>query len=78
MTITKEKSIDQITIVEDGTVLYREVTKIVEDGKVISQSFHRTSLVPGQDTQDVPQKVVDICNTVWTNQVVTNYKTSIV
>ena len=74
MAITKETVVDQITLTENGIVLYREATRIIEDGKVLTQTYHRTSLTPGQDLTDQPQKVQDICNTVWTSDVVTAYE----
>ncbi len=72
--ITKETVVDQITVTENGTVLYREATRIIEDGKVLTQTYHRTSLTPGQDLTDQPEKVVAICNTAWTPEVVAAYQ----
>ena len=74
MAITKEKVIDQITVTENGTVLYREATRIMEDGNQISQTYHRSSLTPAQDLTGVPANVVAICNTVWTAEVVAAYQ----
>jgi hypothetical protein len=65
MSLTKTTNIDQITVTENGTVLYREATRIMEDGNEISKTFHRTSLTPGQDLTGVPDSVVAICNTAW-------------
>jgi hypothetical protein len=72
--ITKEVAIDQITIAENGIILYREATKIIEDGKELTKTYHRTSLTPGQDLTGQPDKVVAICNTVWTPEVIEAYK----
>lgn len=72
--ITKETVVDQITVVENGTVLYREATRIIEDGKVLTQTYHRTSLTPGQDLEGQPANVVAICNTAWTPEVVSAYQ----
>jgi len=72
--ITKETGVDQITVVENGTVLYREATRIIEDGKVLTQTYHRTSLTPGQDLEGQPANVVAICNVAWTNEVVSAYQ----
>ena len=72
--ITKETVVDQITVTENGIVLYREATRIIEDGKVLTQTYHRTSLTPGQDLTDQPEKVVAICNTAWTEDVVAAYQ----
>lgn len=72
--ITKETVVDQITVVENGTVLYREATRIMEDGKELTKTYHRSSLTPGQDLDGVPENVAAICNTVWTYAVVTAYR----
>ena len=74
MAITKEKVIDQITVTENGTILYREATRIMEDGVQLSQTYHRSSLTPGQDLTGVPANVVAICNTAWTAEVVAAYQ----
>jgi len=77
MSLTKETVVDQITVTENGTVLYREATRIMEDGKQLSQTFHRTSLTPGQDLTNQPANVVAICNTVWTPAVIAAYQAQI-
>jgi hypothetical protein len=74
MSLTKQVVIDQITVNENGIVLYREATRIMEDGNQISQTFHRSSLTPAQDLTGVPANVVAICNTVWTAEVVSAYQ----
>lgn len=74
MSITKTTNVDQITVTEYGTVLYREATRIMEDGNEISKTYHRSSLVPEQDLTGVPANVVAICNTAWTEEVKTAYR----
>ena len=74
MALTKETVVDQITVIENGIVMYREATRIIEDGKLLTQTYHRTSLTPGQDVSTKPQKVQNICNTVWTKDVIDAYK----
>jgi hypothetical protein len=74
MAITKEKVIDQITVTENGIVLYREATRIMEDGQQLSQTYHRTSLTPAQDLTGQPANVVAICNVAWTAEVVAAYQ----
>ena len=75
MSLTKTTTIDSITITENGTVLYREATRIMEDGNELSKTYHRSSLTPGQDLTGVPDSVVAICNTAWTDAVVAAYQT---
>lgn len=74
MSLTETKVIDQITVTENGTILYREATRILKDGEQIAQTFHRTSLVPNQDLTDQPTQVVAIANTVWTQEVIDAYQ----
>ena len=77
MSLTKTTAIDQITVQENGIVLYREATRIMEDGNELSKTFHRTSLTPAQDLTGVPAKVVAICNVAWTAEVVAAYQAQV-
>jgi len=72
--INKEVVIDKIEVIENGGVLIREVTRIVEDGNEISRSYHRSSLAPGADVSDQDPRVQAICNAVWTPEVVAAYQ----
>ena len=74
MSLTKQTVIDQITVIENGIVLYREATRIMEDGNQISQTYHRSSLTPAQDLTGVPANVVAICNVAWTAEVIAAYQ----
>ena len=74
MALTKTIVVDQITVTENGIVLYREATRIMEDGNQISQTYHRTSLTPGQDLTGIPTNVVAICNAAWTAEVIAAYQ----
>jgi hypothetical protein len=74
MSLTKTTVVDQVTVQENGTVFYREATRIMEDGNQISQTYHRSSLTPAQDLTGVPANVVAICNTVWTSEVIAAYQ----
>ena len=77
MALTETKVIDNITVTENGTVLYREATRILKDGDQIAQTFHRTSLTPGQDLTGQPANVVAICNAAWTQEVIDAYQAQI-
>ena len=74
MAITKSTVVDQITVTENGIVLYREATRIIEDGNLLTQTYHRTSLTPGQDLTNQPANVVAICNVAWTPDVLAAYQ----
>jgi len=73
-TFTETKVIDQITVTENGIVLYREATRIFKDDVEVSKTYHRSSLTPGQDLTGVPDQVVAICNTAWTQEVIAAYQ----
>jgi hypothetical protein len=74
MALTKVTAIDQITVTENGIVLVRETTKIMEDGKELSKQYHRTSFAPADDVSAQPQNVQDICNVAWTASIVSAYQ----
>jgi len=74
MSIEKQVVVDQITVTENGIILYREATKIIEDGVELTKTYHRTSLTPGQDLTGQPAQVAAIANTVWTEEVVAAYQ----
>ena len=74
MSLTKTTTVDQITVTENGSVLYREATRIMEDGNQLSQTYHRSSLTPGQDLTGVPANVVGYCNLAWTAEVIAAYQ----
>jgi len=77
MALTETKTVDQITVTENGIVLYREATRILKDGEQIAQTFHRSSLTPGQDLTGQPSNVVAICNTAWTDAVIAAYQAQV-
>jgi hypothetical protein len=77
MSLTKTTNIDQITVTENGIVLYRQATRIMEDGNQISQTYHRTSLTPAQDLTGQPANVVAICNAAWTAEVIAAYQAQV-
>lgn len=74
MSLTKTTNVDQITVTENGIVLFREATRIMEDGVELTKSYHRSSLTPGQDLTGVPAQVVAIAQTAWTPEVISAYQ----
>lgn len=77
MALTKEVSVDEITVTGSGSVLFREVTRILEDGNLLSQTYHRSSLAPASDLTGIPDNVVAICNVAWTPEVIAAYQASL-
>ena len=83
MALTKEIVVDKIEVLEMGNVQVRTATKVLEDGKVLSSSFHRHVLEPStkdsgswQDTDISSQdaRVQAIANATWTDAVKTAFQ----
>ena len=66
--LTKTSVVDLCEVVENGTVQVRTATRIMEDGKVLSQSFHRHCVTPGQDYAHEDAKVQALCAAVHTSE----------
>ena len=77
MALSKEVFIDEITAKANGVILFREVTRILEDGNLLSQTFHRSSLAPASDLTGIPDNVAAICNVAWTPEVIATYQASL-
>jgi hypothetical protein len=77
MALTKETVVDQITVTENGIILYREAIRIMEDSIQLSQTYHRTSLAPGADLTGVPANVIAICNVAWTPETIAAYQVEV-
>jgi hypothetical protein len=75
MALTETTSIDQIEIVNDWNIQVRQATIIEKDGVQVARSFHRWVLTPDMDISGQEQKVQDICNVAWTDEVKSAYET---
>ena len=68
MALTKSVTADKIEVVtaENGPVVQvRTATRIVEDGEVISSSYHRHVIQDGDDYLAEPANVQAICAAVF-------------
>lgn len=74
MSLTETKVIDQIIVTEDGTILYREATRIIKDGEQIARTYQRSGLPPGADLTGLPANVVAIAQAAWTPEVLAAYQ----
>ena len=74
MALTKEVSIDKIEVVENGSLQVRQVTRIMEDGKELSSSYHRWAFSPGADVTGQPANVQAIASAAWTPEVIAAYQ----
>jgi hypothetical protein len=72
--LTKTTIVDKIETLEDGCVQVRTATRIMEDGAILSQSFHRHVVAPGQDYGGEDERVQAICAAVHTPECVAAYE----
>jgi hypothetical protein len=62
MALTKETVVDKIEVLESNAIQVRSaVTRVLEDGEVLSSSYHRHVLQPGDDLSNEDPKVVADC-----------------
>jgi hypothetical protein len=69
MALEKIEVVDRIEVLENGCVQIRTATKIMEDGKQISGTFHRHVIAPGDDYSAETNRVKAVCaatHDVWT------------
>ena len=74
--LTKATVVDRIETLENGCVQVRAATRIMEDGAVISQSFHRHVVAPGDDYSGEDPRVQAICDAVHTPECIAAYQAS--
>lgn len=75
--LTKLSVVDKTEVIENGCVQVRTAMRVLEDGKLLSQSFHRHVVAPGQDYSQEDPKVQAICAAVHTPEVIAAYQASI-
>jgi len=76
MALEKQTVVDKIEITESKHVQVRTATRIVEDGNVISSSYHRHVVAPGQDYSNEDAEVKAVCAAIHTPEVVAAYEAS--
>jgi hypothetical protein len=74
MALTKEIAVDKIEIVGDYKhVQVRTATRVLEDGVVLSSSYHRHVVAPDADISGESAEVQAICAAVHTDEVKAAY-----
>ena len=75
MALTETVNIDRVEVVADWNIQVRQATVIEKDGVQAARTFHRWVLTPDMDISDQEQKVQDIANAAWTDEVKAAYET---
>lgn len=76
--LEKKTKITQITIAENKILFWREVTEIIQDGKVISTHNHRSSATPIDDITKLPEEIKPYAVMNWTPEVIETYKEKVI
>ena len=83
MALTKETIVDKIEVMEMGQVQVRTATRVMEDGAVLSSSFHRHVVEPSTkasgswadtDISGEDARVQAVATATWTSAVKTAYQ----
>jgi hypothetical protein len=77
MALEKITLVDNIEVLENGCVQVRTASRVVEDGLILSQTFHRHVVAPGADYAGEDFRVQAICAATHTTEVIEAYKASI-
>ena len=73
MALSKVISYDH-SITEIGHIQVRKITRIMEDGKEISKSYHRHVVSPGDDVKDQDERTQKIAQAIHTSEVIEVYE----
>lgn len=74
MALEKVVLVDRIEVLENGCVQVRTCTRVLEDGKQISGTYHRHVVAPGDDYTGEDARVQAICAATHTADVIAAYK----
>lgn len=74
MELTKQVVVDKIEVIESGAVQVRTATRILEGDSVVSQTFHRHVVVPGDDYSKEDSRVQAVCSATHTPEVIEAFK----
>lgn len=72
--LEKQTIVDLIEAVENGCIQVRICTRVIEDGKQLSSTFHRHVVAPGDDYSGEDAKVQAICAALHTPEVIAAYQ----
>lgn len=74
MALEKQTVVDLIETLENGCVQVRTATRILDDGAIVSSSFHRHVVAPGDDYSQEDSRVQAICSAIQTPEVIQAYQ----
>ena len=77
MSLEKKVILDRVEFVGDyKTMQVREKTIVLEDGSVITDSFHRSSYECDFGIENLPEKLQPYAQGVWTDELLAEYESA--
>jgi hypothetical protein len=70
MALEKQVILGVVSILPDMRIELREDSIILEDGKELSKSYHRSVAIPGDDVSTKPQLIKDLAALLWTPEII--------
>jgi len=78
MSLLKKRIQDKIEIVGEYKIIQvRYSDQIIEDGQVISSSYHRESISPDEEAKAIEHNVKALADIYWTDEIKEAYKKSL-
>ena len=74
--LTKKVTFDQ-QINENGIIHVRQITRVLEDGKELSKSYHRTTVNPKDDVTNKDDRTKKIASAIYTPEFIVEYEAKI-
>lgn len=74
MALTETTKVDQIEVVENGSIQIRTATVIERDGVELTRTYHRHAKHPGEDVSNEDPRVQSIASAIWTPEVISAYQ----
>lgn len=74
MAIIEKKIVDKIEVLENNLIQVRTASVIEKDGIELTRTFERKLLVPTDKIDNEDSKVKAIANSIWTPEVIQEYK----
>ena len=74
MALTETTKVDQIEVVENGSIQIRTATIIQKEGIELTRTYHRHVKHPGDDISNEDPKVQAVANAIWTEEIIAAYQ----
>ena len=74
--LEKKITFDQ-QITEDGVIQVRQITRVFEDGKELSKSYHRHTITPLDNLENEDDRTKLIAGAIYTPEFIVEYEKKI-